>query len=471
MSTSGIFLNPIDKTFYKFIQYPNSIEMIKVKSSLEKILQDSTNPIWMLRHSLGISGGEENYSHFHKSKDLNLEREHELNLCMLDKKHIRNLFYKGLKVSTEENEYSHAVGPIHAGIIEPGHFRFIVRGEEIQNLLIRLGFQHRGIQNILVKKNPIQAIPISETISGDSTIAYAIAFSRIYETALQETIPLEVTLQRAVLLELERVAMHIGDLGAMSGDIGYYPLHGVCATDRGAPLGMMEVLTGSRFGKGSVFPSQLLLNSKLSSRTILQSLENLKKAYSRVEKEFKRATKHATIRERLQDCGIITKSQVQNYSFLGMVSRSSGVEQDLRLGEEFYSNYKHKLELKIDYPKYTGDVWSRFYLRFNEIKNSIEWLLKVLPEFPITEFDKTKFLKLQNLKINSGLYYSAVEGFRGNVLVALYLNQKAQIEASYIRDPSVLNWHALELAARGALIGDFPINNKSFNLSYVGFDL
>lgn len=144
---------------------------------------------------------------------------------------------------------------------------------------------------------------------------------------------------------------------------------------------------------------------------------------------------------------------------------------DMRYSEPLYQTAKYPLDLNLEREYLQGDAWSRFYLRFLEVKNSITWLEKILPELDITKIGKGPLYLQKIKKFKPGLYFQSVEGWRGSVLVALELNAKGQIEEAYIRDPSVLNWHALELAVRGELIGDFPLNNKSFNLSYVGFDL
>ena len=157
---------------------------------------------------------------------------------------------------------------------------------------------------------------MAEAISGDTAVAYSTAFSRIYEEAAGIKVSDEVKLIRMVLLEVERVAVHIGDLGALAGDIGYYPLHGVCATDRGVPLGVMETLTGSRFGKGAIFPGEVRLNKNLNLSILISLAANLINCFRRVEYQFMRAVNSSTIRERLDDCGKITKIEPRHASIL-----------------------------------------------------------------------------------------------------------------------------------------------------------
>jgi hypothetical protein len=289
---TGLFRRQIDGLLYLYEWEGNTlVQTTKDIKDPHSLKSETRIPIWLLRHSLGIDGDEEDYSGYKvevwPNKSVSNQWEQALNAG----KEVRNLFYTGLKVPVSKEGYSHAVGPIHAGVIEPGHFRFTLNGEVIQSLDIRLGFQHRGILEKLVDKNSLQALPLAETISGDTTVAYATAFSRCFEQAcdLEETKATQ--LWRAVLLEVERCAIHIGDIGAIAGDIGYYPLQGVGCTDRGVPLGVMEKLTGSRFGKGAIHPGGVLLSKKLEKKDLETLSSNLKKCWQRVGKEFRRAVK------------------------------------------------------------------------------------------------------------------------------------------------------------------------------------
>ncbi len=468
----GVF--SFDNKSYKKVSHnylgEYTVEEIK---SFSELIEDETIPVWLLRHGIGVSHGEEDTTSFIRTPkseyNYSQERKSEL-LYSINKNQIYNLDYNGLKIPLDSGGYSHAVGPIHAGVIEPGHFRFFVKGEIIQHLTIRLGFQKRMIVDLLKGKKAINVIPISETISGDTSVGYSIAFSKIFEKAGKIAIEDDKEILRHILLEVERCAIHIGDIGAISGDIGYYPLHGVCATDRGVPLGVMEALTGSRFGKGAIFPGELRLNKKLKKENLKTISENLWKGFLRVEFEFLRAVNNSTIRERLQECGKITRKMVRQNGFIGMPARATGLEMDMRKNENLYNKY-YPINLHHKDENLTGDAWARFYLRYLELKSSVEWLCKMIPEIN-PELRGTGEYLVQKIKnFTPGLYFQSVEAWRGPVFLALEIAKDGSITNSYIRDPSVLNWHALELAVRGELIGDFPLNNKSFNLSYVGFDL
>lgn len=449
-------------------------EVVSKKSNIDFLL-DPQYPVWLVRHAFGQDMGVEDYSDL-KEEDY-LSDNRGKNLSLHQKTGIvRDLAYHGLHVPFHEGTYSHAVGPIHAGIIEPGHFRFIVEGEEIRHLTIRLGFQYRGIREKIQGKPMSVVMPFSETISGDTSVGYAVSFSKIYEEMYGIKVSNHIALFRSFLVELERIAVHIGDLGGISEDIGYYPLYGVCVTDRGAALGLMETWTGNRFGKGAVRPGRVRVNQRITAKQAKDAFFNLKKVYfKRVRPQILRALSVSTLKERMQGCGFISELDVQKNGFLGMVARMAGVSDDLRIGNPDYPDWT-VLPLQEEHHHYNGDVWARMYIRYTEIEQSLKWMESHLEDLDWEslwlENDKMKGTQFEKeWKPKSGIYTAAVEAWRGPLLVSLDFDHEGLVKNSYIRDPSVLNWHALELAVRGEQVGDFPLNNKSFNLSYVGFDL
>ncbi|EMM74683.1 metal (Ni/Fe) hydrogenase large subunit [Leptospira weilii] len=467
-SVTGFYPRKGKKGYNRFWLTSDGVEHEIVEYSEKEAFEDTANPIWILRHSLGTDQGEEDYSSYDFERYITADRKTDLEK-FVTKKGIKDLVYKGLKIPIPASHYSHAVGPIHAGVIEPGHFRFIVKGEEIRNLDIRLGFQKRGLIDLIKGKGSKDSLPYAEAISGDSTIAYAIAFSRIFEEAQKIVVPQELDFARLVLLELERIAIHIGDMGAIAGDVGYYPLQGVCSLQRGIPLGVMEALTGNRFGRGALSPGKVVLRKGLNREKLNELAERIRSVTADVVAHFERAANVSTNRERLQSCGIIRQKQVRHLGFIGMVEKCTGLSRDLRNLEKSYMlSSPISLELNRDHMK--GDAWARFYLRYEELKNSGKWLIEAIPKLEAAF--SLKLGKVQSKSaVKKGTYYSAVEGWRGPVLVSLDLDAVGSIENAYIREVSVPNWHALELAVRGEYIGDFPLNNKSFNLSYVGVDL
>ncbi|MGQ2824822.1 hydrogenase large subunit [Leptospira kirschneri] len=464
-SVTGFYPRKGKKGYNRFWLSNEGIEHEIVEYSEKEAFEDTANPIWILRHSLGVDQGEEDYSSYDFERYVTADRKMDLEK-FVTKKGIKDLVYKGLKVPIPASHYSHAVGPIHAGVIEPGHFRFIVKGEEIRNLDIRLGFQKRGLIDLIKGKGPKDSMPYAEAISGDSTISYAIAFSRIFEEAQNIAVPQELDFARLVFLELERVATHIGDMGAIAGDIGYYPLQGVCSLQRGIPLGVMEALTGNRFGRGALSTGKIFFRKGLNRDKLKELAERIRSVTEEVVEHFERAAGRSTNRERLQSCGVIRQKQVRHLGFIGMVEKCTGLNRDLRNLEKSYA-FSFPLSLELNRDQMRGDAWARFYLRYEELKNSSKWLVEAIPKLEAAL--DLKFGKSNPVK--KGTYYSAVEGWRGPVLVSLDLDSSGMIENAYIREVSVPNWHALELAVRGEYIGDFPLNNKSFNLSYVGVDL
>lgn len=467
-NVTGLYPRKGKKGYNRFWLSSEGVGHEIVEYSEKEALEDSANPIWILRHSLGTDQGEEDYSSYDFERYLNADRKTDLEK-FVTKKGIKDLVYKGLKVPIPASHYSHAVGPIHAGVIEPGHFRFIVKGEEIRNLDIRLGFQKRGLIDLIKGKGPKDSLPYAEAVSGDSTISYAIAFSRIFEEAQKIAIPQELDFARLVLLELERIATHIGDMGAIAGDIGYYPLQGVCSLQRGIPLGVMEALTGNRFGRGALSPGKVVLRKGLNRDKLNELAGRIRSVTEDVAGHFERASGVSTNRERLQSCGVIRQKQVRHLGFIGMVEKCTGLSRDLRNLEKSYA-FSSPISLELNRDHMRGDAWARFYLRYEELKNSSKWLVEAIPKLEAA-LDPKLSKSVSKSAVKKGTYYSAVEGWRGPILVSLDLDSDGTIEEAYIREASVPNWHALELAVRGEYIGDFPLNNKSFNLSYVGVDL
>jgi Ni,Fe-hydrogenase III large subunit len=463
-SITGLFVPQDSEDVYIYsLTQSEVLTRVQKKDTLEEILRSNRFPVFLLRHSLGkrASGNDliPTYSNFFDREQL--VEEYRKNGYLAD------LSYLGEVMEVEPHQYAHAVGPIHAGIIEPGHFRFRLEAETILSLYIRLGFQRRNIREHIRGKLPMQAMPFAECISGDSTIAYSLAFSRLYEEACGLTVSLNTKLLRLILLEIERIAIHTGDIGAIAGDIGYYPLHGFCATDRGVGLASMEKLTGSRFGRSAILPGNQRINPALTKEDLNSISNSLKTFLHNLEKEFYKACASSTIRERLQICGELKTITVYKKSIVGMPLRATGMRQDLRYTDE-HSKFGHPIQLDLDREHLTGEAWSRFYLRFLEIQNSIHWVCSVIDKLNV---EYTPPNLKQKFQAKPGVYMAAVEGWRGPVLVALQLDQDARIIDSYIRDPSVLNWRALEIVVENELIGDFPLNNKSFSLSYVGVDL
>jgi len=433
---TGIFYCEESGEFYHFLEKQEQVFLEKVDSKTNSIdfLLDDTYPIWLLRHSLGKDTGPEDYSQISEEDYLYGGRNHVLGLHQKSGT-MKNLFFKGLKIPMKESYYSHAVGPIHAGIIEPGHFRFAVQGEIVQHLTIRLGFQHRGILKELSQAKPSKSMSISEMISGDTSIGYSNLFSRLWENVLGIDVPKEVQLFRGLLLELERISIHIGDLGALAGDLGFYPLYGVCVTERGAGLGLMESWTGHRFGKGTVRPGGVYPNLRITPKEAKSAIFSLKEAFEkRIEPQIKRALSESTIRERLQNSGVVTKESIEKEGFVGPVARAASVSKDLRWMDPAYQDWEIINYFKEkDY--LVGDAWARFYLRYLEIKQSLYYCLSICSELDWDKIWNTRPLNqesLDSMPIRDGVYFAALEGWRGSLVVGLTV--KDANRQFYVRD-------------------------------------
>ncbi len=353
-----------------------------------------------------------------------------------------------------------AVGPIHAGVIEPGHFRFSCQGEKVYNLEIMLGYQHRNCESLMVK-NPSNQL--AESICGDSTIAYNLAYSQVIEELSDTKITNKAKIIRRIALEMERIAIHIGDLGAILGDIAYLMGKEVFATTRTLVINTMLEISGSRFGRGLIVEGGVNfdIDKKLSEK-ISAMLDNVKKT---VEKMTKAALSSSTVMSRLEKTGSLSTETAQQINLVGLMGRAFGVNLDSRFDflDEFYKDFKLKPFIA------TNDAYSRFRIRYKEIIDSIFIVKKLLQK--LEEFKNEEIKVQMNPLIPNGFALSVVEAWRGELVHAATTNEQGQLSRYKIKDPSFNNWFGLALALRNNGISDFPLCNKGFDLSYCGFDL
>ncbi len=354
-----------------------------------------------------------------------------------------------------------AVGPIHAGVIEPGHFRFQCHGEEVLHLEISLGYQHRGIEEALLQGPTKSSLRQIETISGDSTIAHSLAYHQNLESLMGIEVPPRALGIRAVALELERLANHTGTLGALSGDVGYLPTMSFCGRLRGDFLNMTANLCGNRFGRSLLTSGGVQYNLSKTDCDLL--LQRLQKAKIDLTHSVNLLWNSASVMSRFERTGVITSLHCQELGLVGVTARASGVERDVRLTHPLGAYQFHAIPVSV---VTTGDVNSRAFVRFLELRRSIRFIRELLEKLPEGEIAVNK-----NAPIPNQFVVSLVEGHRGEVCHVAITNEKGSFLRYKIVDPSFHNWPALALSMRNQQISDFPLCNKSFDLSYCGHDL
>lgn len=362
-----------------------------------------------------------------------------------------------------EGEQTHqvAVGPIHAGVIEPGHFRFLCQGEKVYNLEIMLGYQHRGVEDLMVK-NPTNQL--AESICGDSVVAYNMAYSQIMEQLTDTKITTKAKLIRRIALEMERAAIHIGDMGAILGDIAYMMGKDVYAVTRTLVINTMLEISGSRFARGLITTGGVNFDiDNALAQKIKDVLSGVKKT---VDKMTKATLKSATVMSRFEKTGVVSTETAQELNLVGMIGRSCGLNLDSRF--DFCDELYEDLERKPF--KATNDAYSRFRIRYKETIESISFVKKLLDKLEKVQNEETLVNVCDNLIPNS-FAISIVESWRGELVHVATTNEQGKLSRYKIKDPSFNNWWGLSLALRNNGISDFPLCNKGFDLSYCGFDL
>ncbi len=356
-----------------------------------------------------------------------------------------------------------AVGPIHAGVIEPGHFRFMCHGEKVYDLEIMLGYQHRGAEEILLKC-PKFNNRWAESVCGDSVIAYNMAYSQAMEALSETNISNRAQLIRRIALEMERIAIHIGDMGAIAGDIAYQMGASIFGVTRTLVINTMLEISGSRFGRGLIDVGGVNFDiDKTLADKIVKMLDEVAKTVDRTTNVMLNSP---TVISRLERTGVVSVETAKSLGAVGMAARASGLDLDTR----FDLNDKWYTSLDVVKPfKATGDVHSRFKLRYKEIKQSMKIVKKFIKK--LDDFkEEIKVVPNFSLAQNS-FVISVVEGWRGEVVHIALTGANGELLRYKMKDPSFNNWYMLAMAVRNNGISDFPLCNKSFNLSYCGNDL
>ncbi len=356
-----------------------------------------------------------------------------------------------------------AVGPVHAGIIEPGHFRFQCHGEKVFNLEISLGYQHRGIEKSLIGGPDGRSIHLVETAAGDSTIAHTTAYCQTLEAlGSVRQIPLRAMTVRAILLELERMANHTGDIGALANDAAFLPTASYCGRIRGDFLNMTAMFCGNRFGRSAVLPGGVRFT--LDRDGVEELKRRFKNSFGDLEDAANLLFESSTAVERFENCGILPRETAEEIGIVGVAARASGIRRDIRF--DFPTGLFSFAQIPLVSCD-SGDVYARAFVRWLEARNSASFILEQLDSLPQ---DGAMGIPVQAPKPDS-IVVSMVEGWRGEVCHTAVTGPDGRFLRYKIVDPSFHNWGGLEVVLKDELIYNFPLCNKSFNLSYCGFDL
>jgi Ni,Fe-hydrogenase III large subunit len=363
---------------------------------------------------------------------------------------------------TGDEVHEVAVGPIHAGVIEPGHFRFMCQGEKVYHLEIQLGYQHRGVEDLMVKNYRRAGVHLAESIAGDTVIGHATAYANAVEALAGEEISRRAQSIRAIALEMERVAIHIGDLGAIANDVAYLIGNAVFGATRTLVINSLLALCGSRFGRGLIREGGVACDFDYG--IIKEFKEKLAKVRRDVRLMAETMFQSASVLARLDHTGIVDIETAKSLGLVGPAGRASGISLDVRTDHPFgiyryFPIYKRTMK--------SGDVFARAYIRYIEIKQSLDFIFEQLNNLP----DDQPLIKPLNDLASSSFIVSLTEGWRGEIVHCALTDYKGDIIKYKIKDPSLQNWFGLAIAVRGNGISDFPLCNKSFNLSYCGNDL
>ena len=355
-----------------------------------------------------------------------------------------------------------AVGPVHAGIIEPGHFRFSASGETVVRLEQRLGYTHKGIETLLRGSGLGQATRIAARVSGDSTAGYSFAFARAVEAALQLQAPPRAQWLRAIMAELERIANHLGDVGAICNDAAFPMLHAELAILREQTLRACAAAFGHRLMMDCIVPGGVATDaSPAGLRVILELIRLLQRQFPELVELYDRT---ASLQDRTVGTGCVSAALAAQFAAPGYVGRASGRAFDARSCQPYPPYDRVPIETVVHTE---GDVDARVRVRIGEIQRSCSWLataLEQLPPGPVR-------LSLPAAVPAGAEGVALVEGFRGDILAYARLGPDGRLERCHLRDPSWLLWPLLEGAIEGNIVADFPLCNKSFNCSYSGHDL
>ena len=354
-----------------------------------------------------------------------------------------------------EGVYEIPVGPVHAGLIEPGHFRFSVVGETILRMKARLWFVHRGVEKIFEERRPVEGIEVAERISGDTAVGHSLAFAMAVEDAAGSTVTEQDRCIRALLLELERLHNHVADIGALANDVGFGLAHAHAQRLRESLLRVNKATTGHRLLRGGITIGGADLIA-------LPDLDTIRSAAGEVEDLAALVLANSTVRDRFSGTAVLTGEAARGLGALGYVARASGVDIDARRDHPF-------LDLGAAFTvvlEQQGDVLSRFQVRVREVAVSAALIIDLAARLGASAGTGS-----QVAVSGPGAGLGLVEGWRGTIAHRVELDSAGMLSRVKVVDPSFYNWPALPLALADTIVPDFPLANKSFNQSYAGNDL
>jgi Ni,Fe-hydrogenase III large subunit/Ni,Fe-hydrogenase III component G len=360
-----------------------------------------------------------------------------------------------------EGIYQITVGPVHAGIIEPGHFRFSVDGETIVNLESRLFFLHKGIEKLFESMTVSRGVQLAERISGDSSVAHELAFCMAVERSAGIVVPERAAYIRVVVQELERLYNHIGDVGAICTDTGFAVANAHALRLREDVLRLNERLVGHRLLRGAVVPGGVV--QEFSNTQISDAVDTVRRVRDDFNEVVAMALDNALVLDRLHTTGVLTNQTARELQVGGIAARASGIDRDARRDHP-YAAYE---ELKFRVPVFQeGDVWARMMVRVEESRESVSLIVQALEALPTGKI----LTPVATLPAGSSAF-GLVEGWRGPIWHWVTAGENGMLRRVKVKDPSFANWPALNYAILNNIVPDFPLCNKSFNLSYAGNDL
>lgn len=367
--------------------------------------------------------------------------------------------YAFLSAESDQTLHQIPVGPVHAGVIEPGHFRFHANGEAVVRLEERLGYVHKGIERLMEGKSPLDAAKLAGRVSGDSTVAHAIAFAVACENAAGIEAPPRAVWLRAAMAEIERIANHLGDYGAVCNDAAFAIMLSHAMVLREKVLRASDAVFGHRLMMDKVIPGGVAVDiTKEGIRQIKTMLREVRKGFQRLHDLYEDTP---SLLDRTVGTGVTLASLVHRFGAGGFVARAAGRPNDARKNPG-YAPYG---ELDFDVPvEVDGDVHCRLEIRAQEIRESLSLVERFLDGLPTGQL-------MRQLPDHEGEGMALIEGFRGEIMTWVRLDAEGKVARCFPRDPSWFQWPLLEACIEGNIVADFPLCNKSFNCSYSGADL